>query len=249
MEIIGIISGRGGVGKTTTTINLGIALTQLGNSVVVMDDGLPNANLDLLLNQEHLSRKMSEGNSLLPKNLLTHYSGIKIVPHYISSKLVNLKPTALKKKLEKNLNENFLLIDFSSAINEVSDKLLSVCDSTIIVTTPNLASVYETVRVKRYIENLEKSIRGIILNRKGFSKFDLTPREIEIGFNLPLFDIIPEDREVEKSWFKRQPLLCYNPYAKASIAFKRIAAKLVGKDYKPERFLFLKRLKHWLVSR
>jgi len=76
---------------------------------------------------------------------------------------------------------------------------------------------------------------GIIINKYRKGKNQINKKEIESICNLPVIGIIPEDKNVKKSIFKREPVVFSSPYSPASIAYKKIAARLAGTEYKDKR--------------
>ncbi|MDI6806355.1 MAG: P-loop NTPase [Candidatus Aenigmarchaeota archaeon] len=249
-EIVGIFSAKGGVGKTTVAVNLGLALQQFGQPIILLDDGSNSTSIELLLGLEQYlqPQKISERKGLrdfIQEHIILHPSGIKIIPSFLTSQIFKRGASVVRKSL-RDFDET-ILIDFSPGLHERTKKVLEICDSAMIVTTPDVLSVTEAMRAKLLVERMGKSVKGVILNRSGSSRYDLVAKEIEFGFNLPITGIIPEDSEVKRSLFRRKPILSLNPYAKASIGFKKIAAKLLGREYNPGILAFAKRLRYRLT--
>lgn len=175
-----------------------------------------------------------------------HASGLRLIPASISPKIVDFDVSEFRDKL-KGLG-GYILVDSPPGLDNHARKILKTCDSVLIVVVPELTSVTDAMKIKCFAEALGKEVKGVVLNRYGSSKYDLKTREIEAGFNLPIIGKIPEDEGVKKSFFKGEPLYQLTPYSKGSLAFKKLGAKILGKNYKPERLSTLKRWKNKLFK-
>lgn len=244
-EIIGIVSGKGGVGKTTIAANLGIAMVELGEDIVVVDGDLGSASLGFQLGRYRTSQALHEiieKDKATNKNILIHHSGLRIIPASIHPEIVDFHPDDLNSKL-KSLG-NLILLDSPPGFDRHAKNILKVCDSIIIVANPELSSITEAMKISHMAKEFGKEVKGVILNRMGYSKHDLTMAEIEGGCDLSIIGTIPEDKEVKKSFFRGEPLLSLNPYSKASLAYKEIAARILKREHKAPRAAFLRRWKN-----
>jgi septum site-determining protein MinD len=250
VRIIGVVSGKGGVGKTTFVANVGLALKEFNKEVVAVDADLSTSNLGLHLGLYQFPvglQEALEGDINILDTIYTHSSGLKVVPASISLSHLhkNFSPFRLKNLLidlgsSTNL-EGLILIDSPPGLEKGLYLALKACDEFIVITNPEIPAVTDALKVIKVAKEFGKEARGIVINRVR-DAYELKPKEIEEMCEAHVIGQIPEDKLIKKSIFEKTPLVSYKPYSKASIAFKKIAANLVGEEYKPPRFLKLKRI-------
>ena len=243
-RIIGIISAKGGVGKTTVTVNLSAALMELNKNVIAVDADIKTSSLGLQLGlydfHSTLNDKLKEGVNLL-EALYIHSTGLKIIP--ASLYVQDADVFRLKNFLDDPVfNNYFVLVDGPPGLQKNALAVLRSCREIIIVTTPEVPAVVNVLRITNIAEEYGCKILGIIINRyiKRLSE-QINPREIEIACSLPVIGIVPEDKTINRSIFRRVPSFFLDSYSPSSIAFKKIAAHLIGEEYKSSKYIFLKR--------
>jgi len=242
-KIIGVISGKGGVGKTTFVANVGLALIELEKDVVVIDADLSTSNLGLQLGFYQFPlglQDVLEGNIAITSAIYTHPSGLKIIPASISLNYLNKVPTPYRLKSLLNDLRGLVLVDSPPGLREDSMLVLKASDDILIVTNPEIPAVTDALKAIKIAREMGKEPMGIILNRAK-DKYELSPKEIEGMCDVPVIGVIPEDKNVKKSLFEKTPLLKYRPFSPASIAFRKIASNLIGQEYYSPSFLRLRR--------
>ncbi len=245
-RIIAIVSGKGGVGKTFTTVNLGLALQDFGEYVIVVDADVTVSNLGLHLGSYSFPVTIQDvlsGQEDIYKSIYTHKSGLMIIPSSLSVKTAGGLSKNIKK-LKKVLNKltGKIILDCPPGLTEEALSLIDVAEDVIVVTNPDLASITDAVKVIKIVRKKGKNLLGIVVNRIHGDKYELKPAEIEIMCEAPIIGKIPESDLVRKSIFEEMPVLRYAPYSKVSIAFRELAATILGVKYKPPRFAFIKQL-------
>jgi len=245
-RIIAIISGKGGVGKTFTTVNLGLALQDFGEYVIVVDADVTVSNLGLHLGSYSFPVTIQDvlsGQENIYKSIYTHKSGLMIIPSSLSMKTVGglSKNTKKLKNVLNKLTGNILL-DCPPGLTEEATSLIDIADDVIIVTNPDLSSITDAVKVIKIVRKKGKNLLGIIVNRIHGDNYELKPAEIEIMCESPIIGKIPESDLVRKSIFDEKPILRYAPYSDVSISFRKTAANIIGVEYHPPKFLFIKKL-------
>jgi len=244
-RIIGIVSGKGGVGKTTTTINLSAALMEFKKNVIAIDADIKMSGLGLQLGMYYFPISLNDvlkGQGELFEALYIHSSGLRIIP--ASLNVDDVKISNFQKVLEDPLLENnIVLIDSPPGFEKNSLAVLKTCPELLIVTTPEIPAITEALKIISITERMSSTPIGIIVNmykRKEPNQINL--KEIRAICGLPIIGVIPEDDNIKRSIFKGVPAVCLNPYAPSSIAFKKITAALIKEDYIPPKVPLLKKI-------
>lgn len=243
-KIISVVSGKGGVGKTTFVSNLGLSLIELEKDVVVVDGDLSTSNLGLQLGFYQFPlglHDVLEGNVGITGAIYTHPSGLKIVPTSVSMNYLNRVPTPYRLKSLLSDLRGLIIIDSAPGLRDDSLLVLKASDDILVITNPEIPAVTDAMKTIKLARDLGKEPMGIVVNRVR-DNYELKPEEIEGMCDVPVIGTIPDDRNVKKSMFEKIPLVKYSPYSPASIAFKKIAANLIGQEYYPPKFLRLKRM-------
>ena len=251
-RIIGILSAKGGVGKTTTTVNLGVALVDLGKEVIVIDANLSASNLGLHLGMlktpqtlnDYIRNKVKK----MKEIVYTHSTGMKVIPSTISLDLLeNVHLEKFKKGL-KTLDADFILIDSAPGLNVESLMALDACDEIIVVTTPEIPSLTNAYRTINVAHQKDIKVLGVILNRVSKKESEVTVEDVEHTCKEEVIQIVPEDSMVQESMVLGLPVVRYDPLSNASQAFIELAHKLVGKPYVRKKRDFFDMLVKWLRS-
>lgn len=236
-RIIGIVSGKGGVGKTTLAINLGVALAKNFNkNVTLVDCNLTTSHLGLYLGMYYCPltlNKVLRGDNSIEEAIYEHFSGIKVVPASLS--LADLEGIDILNLGEKvrEISETYdmIFLDSSPGLGREAMGTLKACDEVIFVTTPFVPSVMDIIRCKEVVDELGIRQIGIVLNQVNKEKYEMSPKEIEQLARLPVIASIPYDKNVKKSLAIKTPLVIYKPKSKASKEFLKLAAFLIGEKY------------------
>ncbi|MBI4175600.1 MAG: P-loop NTPase [Candidatus Aenigmarchaeota archaeon] len=241
-KIIGVFSGKGGVGKTTCSINLGLAIQGFGDPITLIDCDVKNSNLGLHLGLYDFPITLYdvlENDINILEAMYIHSSGLRIIP--ASVYMINFDINASKFKTALNDLESVVMIDSPPGIGEDVLSLMSLCDEIVIITNPDLPSVTDALKTYQAANDLGKKIAGVLINRTA-NRHEIKTKHIEEIFKGAILGTVPEDRNVKRSIHIKVPLVLYKPHSRASLAFKSAAAKLTGRDYSPPRLLTLRRM-------
>jgi septum site-determining protein MinD len=236
-KLITVTSGKGGVGKTTTAINLGAALNFFGRDVVVLDANLTTPNVGIHLGAPLVPVSLNHvlsGKANVVDAIYEHESGTKIVPSSLSVKdLKSINHSRLKevgKKLKKIAD--FVIYDSAAGLGDEAIAALESGDEMILVTNPEIPAVTDALKTSKVIEQMGKRIRGVIVTRVRGVKSEMPIANIKEMLELPILGVIPEDGRVQEALVMKDALIHTHPNSKAARAYMRIAAKIAGVTYK-----------------
>ncbi|MBI4009702.1 MAG: P-loop NTPase [Candidatus Aenigmarchaeota archaeon] len=249
-KVIGILSGKGGVGKTTLVSNLAASLTKNFNkNVLVFDTNINTSHLGLHLGmyedlpvtlREVLRRKTS-----IMHAVYTHpNTGIRLVPAPLSGDGINLTKEKCCRLVNQLKNSyDMVILDCPPGLGKETIVAISAIDEAIIITTPDIPAVTDALKTVEILNRIGKKTLGIVVNRSRNEKYELQPQEISSTCKCDVIATIPEDRKILRSISKGMPAVLLYPHSPASNSVKKLAAKLLGKSYKePSFFDKLKRL-------
>ncbi|MAG37954.1 septum site-determining protein MinD [Candidatus Pacearchaeota archaeon] len=234
-RLITITSGKGGVGKTTTAINLGAALNAFGKEVVILDANLTTPNVGLHLGAPIVPVSLNHvlsGKAKIDDAIYEHGSGTKIVPSSLSIKeLRTINHNKLKdvgKKLKKMAD--FVIYDSAAGLGDEAVASMESADELIIVTNPEIPAVTDALKASKLAEQLGKEIKGVIVTRSNGTKGEMPVANVADMLELPILGVIPEDGNIRQSVIMKDALVHTHPKCKAAKAYRKIAAKIIGKD-------------------
>lgn len=248
-KIIVITSGKGGVGKTTTAINLGAAINYFGKDVVVIDGNLSTPNVGIHLNSPEVPINLNHVllNKAKPyEAVYEHESGMKIMPSSLSVKeLKKLKPEKLKTftKQFKDLGE-YVIMDGAAGLGNEAISAIHAADEIILVTNPEMPAITDALKTIKVAEETKTPIKGIIITRVRKNKSEMQPETVKEMLETDILGMIPEDIRIQESLNLKDAVVHTHPTSQAARAYKEIAAQLVDIDYdsKKDRPGFFKRL-------
>ncbi len=232
-KLITITSGKGGVGKTTTAINLGAALNALGKEVIILDANLTTPNIGLHLGAPIVPVSLNHvllGKARIADAIYEHESGTKIIPSSLSVKeLKRLNHSKLKevgKKLRKMAD--YIIYDSAAGLGEEAIAAIEAGDELIIVTNPEIPAVTDALKTSKVIEEMGKEVRGVIVTRVRGTRTEMPIANVRDMLELPILGVIPEDSAVQSALVMKDALIHTHPKSKAAKAYRLIAARIIG---------------------
>ncbi len=235
-RIIVITSGKGGVGKTTTAINLAAAMKYFGEDVLIIDGNLSTPNVGLHLNSPEVPVNLNHvliGKAEPFEAVYEHESGIKIMPSSLSVKeLKRAKPERMKdfKNQFKKLGRK-IIVDSSAGLGIEASSAMEMADELIIVTNPEMPAITDALKALRLAEQMKKPVLGIIVTRVRKDDIELGSDVVREMLEAPILGMVPEDIAVKKSIRNKKPVVYSHPKSDASRAYKEIAAKILNVPY------------------
>lgn len=261
-KVIVITSGKGGVGKTTATANLGTGLAQAGKSVVLIDADIGLRNLDLVLGLENrivfdlvdvVEKKCRSVKQALIKD--KRCENLHLLPAAQSRDKDAVSPDQMRA-LCNELREqfDFIMIDCPAGIEHGFKNAIAGADEAIIVTNPEVSAVRDADRVIGLLEAEEKCSPSLIVNRV---KPDMVRKgqmlsipDVQEILNVRLLGIVPEDEKILRASNRGEPAVL-DRQSKAGAQYRDIVARLIDPSSAPAVVpakvdSFWARLRQWL---
>lgn len=236
-RVITIASGKGGTGKTTITANLGIALSQLGHNVTIVDADLALANLELIVGLEDVPitlQHVLSGEAEISEAIYVGPGGVKVVPAGVSlNGLKKANPERLEEVLKYLLNNSdIILIDAPTGLEKNAVIAIACAQELLLIVNPEIASITDALKTKIVAERLGTKVLGAVINRVTAMAFEMPKSEIEKILETKILAMIPEDPEVRKSTALGKPVIIMSSESPASKAIKELAEVVAGKKMK-----------------
>lgn len=242
-RIIAIISGKGGVGKTTTAINLGAALNKLNKEVIIVDVNLNTPNIGIHLGAPIVPVTLNhvlKGKADISEAIYEHASGTKIIPSSLSVKEITKFNTKRIPQVIRQLKEkaDFIILDSAAGFSEEAIATLEAGEEIIIVTNPEMPSVTDALKAVKVAREMKKDVKGVIITRHRNKDYEMSLSSIKSMLETQIIGVVPEDISVKKALNKRDAVVHTHPKSKVSRRYGEIAVKIIGpsamKNIKPE---------------
>jgi septum site-determining protein MinD len=238
--VITITSGKGGVGKTTATANLGVALAMLSQRVVAIDADIGLRNLDVVLGLENRIVydlvDAIEGHCRLRQALIRdkRLSELYLLPAAQTRDKSAVSPEQMIELCDQLRPDfDFILIDSPAGIERGYRNAVAPADKVIIITTPEVSAVRDADRIVGLVEADEKGPANLVINRLNPDMVRrgqmLSTEDVVELLAIDLLGIVPEDKEIIISTNRGTPV-AMDGRAASGQAFRNIAGRLMGQD-------------------
>lgn len=235
MRIISVISGKGGVGKTTIAANLSVALSKLGFNVTAVDLNITTPNLGFQFGYylpEIGLHDILKNTEILKKGIYIHSSGVRVLVGNLNVESLSGVDLSNLDKVIYSLNSDFVILDSAAGLGREALASLNSGSEVLVVTNPEITALTDALRLIKVAENLKKNIIGVVLNRVGRSRNEIKKNEVERFLGYEVLVEIPEDKWVLRSIEERVPLVYLNPNCRASIEIMNLAYAILGTSYR-----------------
>ena len=239
-EVIVITSGKGGVGKTTTTANLGSSLAEAGKKVVLVDTDIGLRNLDVVMGLENrivydivdvVEEKCKLRQALIKDK---RFEELFLLPAAQTRDKTAINEEQMKE-LTKKLKEDFdyILIDCPAGIEQGFKNAIAGADRAIVVTTAEISAIRDADRIIGSLESSEIRNPELIVNR-------LRPNMVKKGemmevddivdlLSVDLIGVVPDDEYIITQTNKGEPVI-KNKKAPSGKAYIEIARRILGEN-------------------
>lgn len=237
-EAIVVTSGKGGVGKTTTSANIGTALALLGKKVCMIDTDIGLRNLDVVMGLENRIVydliDVAEGRCRVNQALIKdkRFDELYMLPAAQTKDKNDVSPEQVKQIVDSLKPDfDYIIIDCPAGIEQGFRNAIAGATQAIVVTTPENAAVRDADRVIGLLEKSHIASPKLVINR-------IRPNMMRSGDMLEIDDIcqvlaidligiVPDDEMVIKAANQGEPTVM-NPNSRAAIAYRNIARRILG---------------------
>lgn len=239
-EVIVVTSGKGGVGKTTTSANVGTALALQGKSVVLVDADIGLRNLDVVMGLENRIVydlvDVVEGRCRLKQALIKdkRFENLLLLPAAQTRDKNAVSPEQMKKLCDTLREEfDFIILDCPAGIEQGFQNAIAGADRALIVTTPEVSAVRDADRIIGLLESHGVANMQLIINRVRMhmvKRGDMMAMDdvVEI-LAVDLIGVVPDDEQVVVTTNKGEPVAA-EAQSLAGKAFKNIATRVLGQE-------------------
>lgn len=238
-EVIVVTSGKGGVGKTTTTANVGTGLAMLEKKVVLIDTDIGLRNLDVVMGLENRIVynlvDVIEGNCRIRNALIKdkRYPNLYLLPSAQTRDKNSVTPEQMKKLAEELKEEfDYILMDCPAGIEQGFKNAIAGADKALVVTTPEVSAVRDADRIIGLLEANEMKETYLVVNRL---RMDMVKRgdmmssdDVMEILAIDLIGIVPDDENIVISTNQGEPLVGSDSLA--GRAYMNIAKRLTGEE-------------------
>lgn len=238
-EVIVVTSGKGGVGKTTTSANVGTGLAQMGKKVVLIDTDIGLRNLDVVMGLENRIVynlvDVVEGNCRVKQALIRdkRHPSLYLMPSAQTRDKTSVRPEQMIKLIEHLRNQfDYIILDCPAGIEQGFQNAIAGADRALVVTIPEVSAIRDADRIIGLLEAHELKRVDLVINRL---RADLIRRGDMLSasdvidiLSIPLIGIIPDDENVVISSNQGEPLVGNS--SPAGRAYYDVCERVLGKE-------------------
>ena len=241
-EVIVVTSGKGGVGKTTTTANIGTGLAKLGKKVVMIDTDTGLRNLDVVLGLENRIVynlvDVVEGNCRIKQALITDKRCPKL--YLLPTAQTRDKSAVTPEQMIKLLDElksdpegfDYIILDCPAGIEQGFQNAIAGADRALVITTPEVSAIRDADRIVGLLEANEMKRIDLVVNRL---RMDMVKRGDMMNVNdvcdilaVNLIGAVPDDEQIVVSTNQGEPLV--GSSCLAGQAYANICRRIMGEE-------------------
>ena len=238
-EVIVITSGKGGVGKTTTTANIGVGLAQAGRKVIVIDTDLGLRNLDVVMGLENKIVynlvDVIEGNCRVKQALIRdkRFPELYLLPSAQTRDKSAVSPEQMQKLVSELRSEfDYVLLDCPAGIEQGFHNAIAGADRAVIVTTPEVSAIRDADRIIGLLETRGIKNNSLIINRLRIDMVQkgdmMSVEDVTEILAIPLIGVIPDDEQIVIATNQGEPIIGTDSLS--GHAYDHICRRLLGEE-------------------
>lgn len=235
-RVISVVSGKGGVGKTTLTANIGVAMSKQGHDVLIIDGNFSGANISQHFGigfQDISLNDVLDGQAYITQAVSKHPAGVSVLPASILE--FNASADNLKHSIVDFLGDkDFVLIDSAAGTDDEVQAAIEASDEVLLVSEPELPALTNCLGAKKLAEQMERDVLGLVLNNVRGEKSEVDHEDIIDLVGENVIGRIPEHKHVREGIALREPVVSYKPNSRVSNAIHDVSYKIRGEE-PPER--------------
>ena len=238
-HVIAVVSGKGGVGKTTTVANIGTGLAAMGKKVAVVDTDIGLRNLDVVMGLENRIVynlvDVVEGNCRIKQALIKDkkYPNLFLLPSAQTRDKTSVTPEQMQKLVEELREEfDYILLDCPAGIEQGFKNAIAGADRALVVTTPEVSAIRDADRIIGLLEANEIKKIELIVNRL---RMDMVKRgdmmsieDVHEILAIDLIGAVPDDEQIVISTNQGEPLVGSDSLA--GQAYLNICKRIMGEE-------------------
>lgn len=245
--IIAVVSGKGGVGKTTLVANLGATLSMLGKKILLMDLNISTPNLGLylgFLSQERSIQKALEEETELKDCVNIYKPNLHLIVADFYNENCDLN--FLRESLETLPTYDFIFLDGAAGIGKEVKETINACDKVLLIVNPTMFSIVSGAKIMKLVRKEGKSVE-IIVNKWGIGPNHITLKKIRELLDAPIIGVVPFDKKIVESCERNEIFAIKHPNSSIAKEFRKITSHLTGLPLKREGVLkrIFSRLRFW----
>ena len=238
-EVIVVTSGKGGVGKTTTTANLGTGLAAVGKKVVLIDTDIGLRNLDVVMGLENRIVynlvDVVEGKCRIKQALIRdkRYPGLYLMPSAQTRDKSAVNPSQMVRMVD-TLREQFdyIILDCPAGIEQGFQNAIAGADRALVITTPEVSSIRDADRIIGLLEANEIEKTALVINKLKIAMVKrgdmMSVADVSDILAIPLIGIVPDDENVVIAANQGEPLV--GNATLAGRAYKNLCFRVLGQE-------------------
>ncbi|MFP4500777.1 MAG: MinD/ParA family protein [Candidatus Hydrogenedentota bacterium] len=257
-RVIAVTSGKGGVGKSNTSVNLAIALAQQSCRTILLDADLGLANVEVLMgfNAVYTLQDVIDGDRTIREVLVRAPGGIYVVPGTSGLAQVADLPTSARHNVLKGIAElqqmaDFIIVDTMAGVGQNAVGFVLAADEVLLVTTPEPSAIVDAyTMLKTIYNNREDAVIRLIVNMAACenqgkavaAKLANVARQY-LGRNLSYLGYVPRDTHVSQAVMQSTPFMLAYPAAPATRSIQQIVAHMLHQqgESEPKKETFFRR--------
>ncbi|MFB6159126.1 MAG: cell division ATPase MinD [Candidatus Nanohalobium sp.] len=231
-RIISVVSGKGGVGKTTVTANIGTELARQGEDVLIIDGNFSGANIAQHFGlgfQEVSLNDVLEGQAYITQAVTKHSEGVSVLPASILD--FNADAEKLRHAIVDFLGDkDYVFIDTAAGIGEEVEAGIEASDEVLLVAEPEIPALTNALGAKKLAEQMDREVLGLVLNSVRGEQSEVSTEDVKELVGTEIIGQIPDHKHVREGIALREPVVSYKPKSRPANRIEDLAHRIKGEE-------------------